>query len=49
MAFLEISPDATWEDEATEFKLGDITRVSFDGEYEKALHLVGGKPGRSAR
>jgi len=44
VSFLEISPDATWESTPTEYRLSQITRVNFDGDYEKALHLVGGNP-----
>jgi hypothetical protein len=44
VSFLEISPDATWERTPTEYRLSEITRVNFDGDYEKALHLVGGNP-----
>jgi hypothetical protein len=38
----EISPDATWDDYPTDYNLEEITRVSFGGDYEDALHLVGG-------
>lgn len=38
----EIKPDATWENSPTEFRLSEITRVNFGGDYENALHLVGG-------
>jgi hypothetical protein len=41
---LEIGPDATWDDTSTEYKLNQITRVNFGGDYENALHLVGGGP-----
>jgi hypothetical protein len=44
VSLLEISPDATWERSPTEYRLSEITRVNFDGDYEKALHLVGGDP-----
>ncbi|MGH9614265.1 MAG: hypothetical protein ACRD4P_14425 [Bryobacteraceae bacterium] len=44
MSFLEIAPDATWDEEPRQFKLSEITRVNFDGDYEKALDLVGGVP-----
>ena len=40
----EIRPDATWEDSPNEFRLSEITRVNFGGDYENALHLVGGEP-----
>ncbi len=41
---LGIDPDATWEIEPLAHKLSEITRVNFDGDYEKALELVGGSP-----
>jgi hypothetical protein len=41
---LEINPGATWERESTAYKLSEITAVEFGGEYERALHLVGGSP-----
>ncbi len=41
---VEINPDATWDEKATPYKLNEITSVEFGGEYERALHLVGGKP-----
>jgi hypothetical protein len=44
MSFLEISPDATWDQKPRMFKLSEITRVNFAGDYEEALHLVGGVP-----
>lgn len=44
VSLLEISPDATWECTPTEYRLSEITRVNFDGDYERALHLVGGNP-----
>lgn len=37
-----ITPHAKWEDKPTLFPLTKITRVSFGGGYEEALHLVGG-------
>lgn len=44
LSLLEISPDASWEVEATQYRLRDITRVDFGGDYEDALYLVGGRP-----
>jgi len=44
VSLLEIGPDAKWETSATELRLGEITKVSFGGDYEDALHLVGGDP-----
>jgi hypothetical protein len=42
--FLEIGPDAVWEEKPSKTRLSDITRVQFGGGYEEALHLVGGNP-----
>lgn len=44
-SLLEIRPDATWEEAATDFQLREITRVNFGGDYEDALRLVGGDGG----
>lgn len=44
VSFLEIGPDATWEEKPDEYKLREITRVGFGADYEDALHLVGGPP-----
>ena len=48
---LEIDPDAHWEDEPTTYAYDDIVLVGFGGEYDTALHLLGGDPpdpGKSA-
>lgn len=45
LSLLEINPDATWDEEPREHRIEDITRVSFGGDYENALYLVGGEPG----
>ena len=42
LTLLEIKPNATWEDRPGVFRLSDITRVNFGGDYEDALNLVGG-------
>jgi hypothetical protein len=42
VTLLEISPDATWDDELGSYRLNEITRVDFGGDYEDALHLIGG-------
>lgn len=42
----EIRPDASWWPEPYAYRLRDITRVNFGGDYEDALTLVGGKPPR---
>lgn len=44
VSLLQIRPDATWEETPTVYRLSEITRVSFGGDYEGALHLVGGRP-----
>ena len=44
VSLLEIGPDAEWDHSATEYRIGEITRVNFGGDYENALHLVGGEP-----
>ena len=40
VSLLEIAPDAKWESSPTEYRLNEITRVCFGGDYESALHLV---------
>jgi hypothetical protein len=47
VSLLEITPDATWEEKPESFRLSEITRVNFGGDYETALHLVGGDPGQA--
>jgi hypothetical protein len=44
VSLLEIGPDAMWDKELCHYKLKEITRVDFGGDYEDALHLVGGRP-----
>jgi hypothetical protein len=44
VSLLEIGPDAIWEDKPEEYRMKEITRVNFGGDYEDALHLVGGEP-----
>jgi hypothetical protein len=46
LSLLEIDPRAQWDDSATEHRLSEITRVNFGGDYEDALHIVGGKPAK---
>jgi hypothetical protein len=41
---LEIGPDASWDDEPKVYRLSEISRVDFGGDYENALQLVGGSP-----
>jgi hypothetical protein len=38
----EIGPDARWDEAPNAYRLSEITRVDFGGDYEDALHLVGG-------
>jgi hypothetical protein len=49
VSLLEINPDATWDEEVTEHRAAGITRIDFDGDYEKALYLVGGEPPKEPR
>ncbi len=44
VSLLEIGPDAAWDDKPETYRLNEITRVDFGGDYEEALHLVGGLP-----
>ena len=44
VTLLEINPDASWDKKPHSYRLGEITRVNFGGDYEGALHLVGGDP-----
>jgi hypothetical protein len=44
LSMLEIGPDAVWEDTPEEYRLSEITRGDFGGDYENALDLVGGAP-----
>lgn len=41
---LEVDPQARWDDAPTRWRLGAITRVDFDGQYERMLRKVAGKP-----
>jgi hypothetical protein len=43
---LLIGPDAQWDEGPTDFSLREITRVNFGGDYEDALHVVGGTPAK---
>lgn len=40
VALIEISISAEWFDEPEVYKLADITRIDFGGQYEEALWLV---------
>ena len=44
VSLLEIGPDAEWDNSASEYRITEITRVNFGGDYEDALHIVGGEP-----
>jgi hypothetical protein len=44
VSLLEINPDASWDAQPTDYRVSEITRVNFGGDYENALHLVGGDP-----
>lgn len=46
VALLKINPAAIWDIAPTEYRLAEITRVSFGGDYEEALSLVGGAADR---
>lgn len=49
LSLLEITPGAAWDRARTQYRVDEITRVNFGGDYEGALYLVGGEPGaRSA-
>lgn len=41
VSLLEIRPNATWRKSPTTYRLSEITRVNFGGDYENALALVG--------
>jgi len=42
VSLLEINPNAKWDDKPNTYRLNEITRVNFGGDYEDALHLVAG-------
>jgi len=44
LEFLEIGPDAKWDETPSYLRIKDITRIDLPGPYEEALLLVGGKP-----
>jgi hypothetical protein len=44
VSLLEIQPGAIWDAIPNEYRLRDITRVSFGGDYEDALSMIGGDP-----
>jgi len=42
VTLLEIGPDASWDKGLESYRLNEITRVDFGGDYEDALQLIGG-------
>jgi hypothetical protein len=42
VTLLEIGPGAVWDDQLETYRLSQITRVDFGGDYEDALQLIGG-------
>jgi hypothetical protein len=40
VSLLEVTPDATWVDAPSTYRLSQVTRVDFGGPYEEALALV---------
>jgi len=44
VSLLGITPAAVWDKMPESYRLSEITRVTFGGDYETALHLVGGDP-----
>lgn len=40
VSLVEITPSAEWVAQPTSYKLSEITRLDFGGDYEGALHLV---------
>ena len=48
-SILEVAPGARWRDRMTEFRLAELTRLNFGGDYEGALNLVAGEPRANGR
>jgi len=46
VSMLQIDSHAEWHDKPTTYLLREITCVDFGGDYENALHLVGGNPSK---
>jgi len=44
VSILEIGPDAKWDKSPEKYRINEITRLNFGGDYENALYLVGGEP-----
>jgi len=49
VSLLEIDPAAKWDEQPNGYRLSEITRVNFGGDYENALYLVGGSPSAPPR
>jgi hypothetical protein len=49
LSLLEINPDAKWSDAPRRLRLSEISQVNFGGDYEEALHIVGGAPSAANR
>jgi hypothetical protein len=41
VTLMEIGPSAMWDERLETYRLSEITRVDFGGDYEDALHLIG--------
>ena len=41
LTLLEIGPGASWNLELNTYRLSEVTRVDFGGDYENALYLIG--------
>jgi hypothetical protein len=48
VTLLEIGPGASWDDELETYRLSEITRVDFGGDYEDALWSIGSSGYRRA-
>jgi hypothetical protein len=40
VSILEVTPDATWDESPSVYRVSQITRVDFGGPYEEALALI---------
>jgi hypothetical protein len=49
VSLLEIDAGAEWDDKPNTYRLNEITRVNFGGDYENALHLVAGDAGHQTK
>jgi hypothetical protein len=48
VTLLEIGPGAIWDNQLESYRLSEITRVDFGGDYESALQLIGGRKWQAA-